>query len=211
MHTLTDFIVMYGDIIRLQFPVWNVRNIVNVLNNHPGWKPYQPHKSGNNRYGLSVTSLDGGFSGEPDLFSLREYYQKTGKNYVESDFKVRTNIVEFIPELNPLLDFFEPGIGRCHFLRLDKGGYFPPHRDNGAVTRADSLRILVPIFNFGVYDMKWIQEEKCVNFDIGQVYFINTSKLHSLFSFVDNCYMLVLNIIWNQQILLKMARKVDGF
>jgi hypothetical protein len=210
-NALTNFIVQYGDVVRLQFPIWNVMPMVNVLKKHPGWKEYQPQKSGYNRYGLSVTSLDGGFSGEPDLYSLREYRDLTGKNYNEIDFKVRTNIVEFIPELNPLLDFFEPCLGRCHFLRLDKGGFFPPHRDNGAVASADTFRILVPINNFYVNDMKWIQDEKVLNLHPGQVYFINTSKLHSLFSFVDNCIMLVLNIVWTVDIIHKMARKVDGF
>lgn len=207
---LTDFIVMYGDVVRLNFPIWHTGHMIEVCNKHPGWKPYQPHKLGN-RYGLSVTSLDGGFSGEPDLYSLREYRDRTGKNYNEIDFKTRTNVVEFIPELNPLLDFFEPGLGRTHFLRLDKGGFFPPHRDNGAVLQTDTFRIIVPINNFGINDMKWVHEEELLNLTLGQVYFLNTSKLHSLFSFVDNCLMLVLNVVWSADILSKMARKVDGF
>ena len=208
--SLTDFVVQYGDVVRLQFPIWNTGPIYNILKKHPGWKYYQPHKPGYNRYGLSVTSLDGGFSGEPDLYSLLEYRTLTGKNYNEIDFKARTNLVDFIPELNPLLDFFEPGLGRTHFLRLDRGGFFPPHRDNGAVATAETFRILVPIHNFYVNDMKWIQEEKILNLHVGQVYFINTSKLHSLFSFVDDCIMLVLNVVWSKEILQKMAKKVDG-
>jgi hypothetical protein len=59
--------------------------------------------------------------------------------------------------------------------------------------------------------MKWIQEEQILNLTLGQVYFINTSKLHSLFSFVDNCIMLVLNVVWTPQVIANMARKVDGF
>ena len=208
---LNDFITMYGDVVRLQFPIWSCGPITNILLNHPGWQIYQPQKPGYNRFGLSVTSLDGGFSGEPDLYSLRDYYKDTGKSFTEVHFKRRTNIVDFIPELNPLLDFFEPGTGRCHFLRLDKGGFFPPHRDNGAVIQAESFRILVPINNFNINDMKWIQEEQILNLTLGQVYFINTSKLHSLFSFVDNCIMLVLNVVWTPQVIANMARKVDGF
>ena len=210
-NCLSDFIVMYGDVVRLDFPILNVSHIYNVVKKHPGWKEYQPHKPGYNRYGLSVTSLDGQFSGEPDLYSLREYYQLTGKNHHEAEFKVRTNLIEFLPEVKDLLDYFEPGVGRTHFLKLDKGGFFPPHRDNGAVIKAETFRILVPIHNFYINDMKWIQEEKVLNLYPGQVYFINTSKLHSLFSFVDDCIMLVLNIVWTPEIIAKMARKVDGF
>jgi hypothetical protein len=208
MATLTDFIVNYGDVVELDFPNWDVKRAMAVLDKHPGWKVYQPHKPGYNRYGLSVTSLDGGYSGEPDLYSLREYQQNTGKSYWEADFKRRTSIVEFIPEINPLLDYFEPAVGRTHFLRLDKGGFFPPHRDNGAIVDVPTYRILVPINKFNINDMKWIHEEKILNLHLGTTYFINTTKIHSLFSFVDNCVMLVLNVVWSPEILAKMVKRI---
>jgi hypothetical protein len=208
MATLTDFIVNWGDVVELDFPIWNFGEATNILNKHPGWKVYQPHKPGYNRFGLSVTSLDGGYSGLPDLASLREYNALNNTTYNESDFKRRTNIETFIPDLKLLLDFFEPNLGRCHFLKLDKGGFFPPHRDNGAIVAVPSFRILVPINNFGTNDMKWIQEDKILNLKLGHVYFINTSKIHSLFSFVDNCMMLVLNVMWDEQILNKMVKKL---
>ena len=207
MAALTDMIVNFGDVIELDFKKYDLPKITDILLKHPGWKYYQPHKPGYNRYGLSVTSLDGGYSGEPDLMSLREYYQRTGKSYTEIDFKKRTSIVEFLPELNEVLDFFEPGLGRVHFLRLDKGGFFPPHRDNGAIASVESFRILVPICNFGINDMKWIQDEKVLNLQLGSFYFINTTKVHSLFSFTDNCIMLVLNVNYNDDIIKRMVRR----
>lgn len=209
MSSLTDFIVNFGDVVRLDFPIWDGRATFNILSRHPGWKTYQPHKPGYNRYGLSVTSHDGQYSGEPDLYSLREYNKMNGTTFNESDFTVRTNIVEFLPDLKNLLDFFEPNLGRCHFLRLDKGGFFPPHRDNGAIIEVPTFRILVPIYNFGLNDMKWIQDEQLLNLEIGRTYFINTTKTHSLFSFVDNCTMLVLNIIWTPQLLHKMVQRLE--
>jgi len=182
MTTLTDVIVNFGDIFTLNFTKYDCAKFNDILTKHKGWKYYQPHKPGYNRYGLSVTSLDGGYSGEPDLMSLREYYQRTGKSYTEIDFKKRTSIVEFLPELNELLDFFEPGLG---------------------------FRILVPINNFGVNDCKFILDEKIVNLQTGYFYFINTSKIHSIFSFVDNCSMLVLNVNHTTSILEKMVRKLE--
>jgi hypothetical protein len=208
MNTLTDFIINWGEVIELDFPKWDLSKVMNVLNKHPGWKEYQPHKPGYNRYGLSVTSLDGGFSGKPDLYSLREYQNMYNESYNEMCFNKRTNVVQFLPELNEFLDFWEPNLGRSHFLRLDKGGFFPPHRDNGALVSVPTFRILVPIHNFGINDMKWIQEERILNLTLGQVYFINTSRLHSLFSFVDNCVMLVLNIGVDEKILSKMVKKI---
>jgi len=208
MSLLTDFIVNFGDVIELDFPAWDCHQINKVLSAHTGWQIYQPHKPGYNRYGLSVTSLNGGFSGEPDLYSLREYHKNYGKSYHEIDFKARTNIVQFIPELNDFLDFWEPCLGRTHFIKLNKGGFFPPHRDNGAIVDVPSFRILVPIHNFGVNDMKWLQEDKVLDLRVGHTYFINTTRVHSVFSFVDDCIMLVLNVMHTPEILQKMAKRV---
>ena len=155
-----------------------------------------------------MTSLDGQFSGDPDLNSLREWYRLHGESYTEGDFKTRTNVCALIPELDEFLNFWEPNLGRTHFLRLDQGGFFPPHRDNGAIVAVPTFRIMVPIYNFGINDMKWIHEEKPLRFDLGGTYFVNTSRLHSLFSFVDNCLMLVLNINTDEHILNKMVKKI---
>lgn len=208
MTALTDFIVNWGEVVELDFPKMDLNHVKNVLDKHPGWKPYQPHKAGNNRFGLSVTSLDGQYSGEPDLYSLREWHRMTGQSYDEMSFKKRTNIVQFIPELDEFLNFWEPSLGRTHFLRLDKGGFFPPHRDNGAFVSVPTFRIIVPIYNFGINDMKWIQDEKIQRFDLGATYFVNTSRLHSVFSFVDNCLMLVLNVRTDEHMLAKMVKRI---
>ena len=44
-------------------------NIIEELNNNFDWVKYNPRKN-INREGLSITSLDGGLSGKPDLDSL---------------------------------------------------------------------------------------------------------------------------------------------
>lgn len=208
MAALTDFIINWGDVVELDFPKMDLNKIKNVLDKHTGWKVYQPHKPGYNRFGLSVTSLDGQYSGEPDLCSLREWQKMTGQSYNEMSFKKRTNIVQFLPELDEFLNFWEPNLGRTHFLRLDRGGFFPPHRDNGAAVAVPTFRIIVPIYNFGINDMKWIQDEQITRLDLGATYFINTSRLHSVFSFVDNCLMLVLNVHADEHILGKMVKKI---
>lgn len=207
MSHLTDFITNFGQVVEFDFPLWDVVHAQSVLEKHPGWVRYQPHKP-NNRWGLSVTSLDGNFSGVPDLYSLREYNEIHGTQYWEADFKARTNLVEFIPELNPFLDFFGNSLGRVHFLRLDAGGFFPPHRDNGAIVDSPSFRIIVPINNFGRNQMKWIQEEQVLQLDPGRTYFINTTRPHSVFSFTNDCTMLVMNIIATNEILDKLVRRV---
>jgi len=193
MDKLTEFIVHFGDIVELNFPQWNCVASTEILLKHPGWQHYNPRKP-INRKGLSVTSLDGGYSGIPDLDSLNEYNRLHNTNYTDTDFKNRTSIVNHIPELNYMLDIF-PDHGRCHFLRLDSGGFFPPHRDNGlASTNPFTFRLLVPICNFDKYNLVWIQEDKILKFEHGITYFINTTKVHHLFSFIDMCCCFVMNI-----------------
>lgn len=207
MSYLTEFIVNFGDVVELDFPLWDLDNAQTVLAKHPGWTRYQAHKP-NNRWGLSVTSLNGGFSGEPDLYSLREWNAMHGTKYGELDFQARTNVVNFIPELDPMLDFFGASLGRTHFIKLDHGGFFPPHRDNGAIVSSPTFRVLVPISRFGENDMKWLQEDRPLKLEPGRTYFINTTKIHSVFSFVDNCTMLVLNVMATEEALNKMVRHV---
>ena len=142
-----------------------------------------------------------------NLNSLREWAKMHGKSYNEGDFTTRTNVCALIPELDEFLNFWEPNLGRTHLMSPHPGAYFPPHRDNKH-SNIESFRFLVPIYNFGPNDMKWIQEDRVLNLELGATYFINTSRLHSLFSFVDNCLMLVLNINQDEHILNKMVKKI---
>jgi hypothetical protein len=194
MNTLTDLVANFGDVLELSLTPWNLDNAINVLTKHTGWTHYNPRKAHINRKGLSVTSLDGGFSGIPDLDSLREYNLENNTAYNESHFRSRTNIVNFISELNTTLDLF-PDHGRCHFLRLDSGGFFPPHRDNGtSSTLPLSFRLIVPVCNFGKNQLTWIHDGHPLHMEHGRTYFINTTKVHSLFSYVDMSCCFVMNV-----------------
>lgn len=207
MTTLTDLFVNFGDVIELDFDPWDPIKTPQVLDRHPGWQQYNPRKC-NNRQGLSITSLDGGFSGVPDLDSLLEYNKENNTNYTEQDFRRRTSIVNQFPNLNYLLDEFQDSLGRCHFLRLNAGGFFPPHRDNGLSLPSNSFRIIVPLTNTGKHDWKWIQQDQILRLETGIAYCVNTTKEHSVFSFVDNCCMLVMNVLATANSLKKVTSHV---
>lgn len=196
--TTAELFACFGDVIELDFASWNVTAVQSVLDNHPGWKQYNPRKS-NKRYGLSVTSLDGQYSGIPDLDSLLEYNKINNTAYHETDFNVRTDLVEQLEDLKCLVNCFYPSLGRCHFLRLDSGGFFPPHRDNGPTIPSQTFRVIVPLGNTSPKEWHWIQEGRLLHMITGKAYAINTTKEHSVFSFVDNCCMLVLNVIASNQ------------
>ena len=55
------------------------------------WVRYNPKKP-NNRWGLSVTSLDGGLSGIPDLTSLKDWELQTGEVLNNHDIVTPTRV-----------------------------------------------------------------------------------------------------------------------
>jgi hypothetical protein len=208
MNPLTEFVVSYGDLIELGFDTVDVNAYKDLILNHPGWRQYNSYKDGYNRYGLSITSLDGGYSGVPDLESLMEYYVHTKELYYDRDFKVRTPLSYEIPAIAELCDFFGEDLSRSHFLRLDKGGFFPPHRDHNFGRTNDMFRIIIPFYNFHASNMTWVFDGKVVELKEGITYFMNTTKAHSLFSYVDGCIMLVLNVSATEDTMNRLVRKM---
>ncbi len=157
------------------------------------WKPYNPRKSGNNRFGLSLYSLDGSMAGIPDLDSVSEYNQVHGTQYTESDFCKPTRAWNEMTELSERVSGLSSYLGRSHFIKLTKGGFFPPHRDLG-----DCFR-LVSIFKKVPGSFHFIHDESTISFTPGYLYFLDTRKVHSVFNYEDDLVMLVLNVAFHEK------------
>lgn len=152
------------------------------------WKRYNPRKE-INRWGYSLTSLDGGIIGIPDLDSIYEYNKINGTNYSESDFKVLT------PEgqkFSFLTEFFD--LGRSHLIKLGAGGYFPYHRDLGP----EVFRVVYCIQSCGPHNFVWIQDGRVLQLQDHNWYYINTKKVHATFAF-NPCVFAVFNVINNEK------------
>jgi hypothetical protein len=203
MATTTDLVTNFGDVIELQDPNFNLAQMKQVLSESEHWKHYNPRKPEIKRFGLSVTSANGGYSGIPDLDSLREFNMLNLTKFTEKDFSRRTPIANELTGLSEFLDIWSPALGRTHFLKLDKGGFFPPHRDNGLTLPASVARIIVPI-NWNHRTSVWIQDGKILDLREGKAYFVNTSKEHSLFSFADDTILLVLNVVATSELIFKI-------
>ena len=169
-----------------------VKKTISTYQKH--FKPYNPRKSGYNRYGLSLTSKDGDFSGVPDLDSLYEYNKLNDTEFDEPDFREWTPLFKSCKSLKSAMEPFHNCIGRSHILRLDKGGFFPPHRDLSQT----SFRLFISLCE-SPQDYVFILDEKKVFFQPHQVYFINTLLSHSLFSFTDESLFVVFNIDLNEE------------
>ena len=155
------------------------------------WKQYNPRKP-NPREGLSITSLDGKLSGIPDLDSLIEYNKLNNVQVKEIDINVRTAVAEKVQSITPLLDIFDT-LGRSHFIRLNRGGFFPPHRDS-KILNVNCFRVITLCHNCKRSDFNFIYEDRLLNLKPGVPYYINTRKVHSVFSYVDDSVQCVLNV-----------------
>ena len=159
---------------------------------------YNPRKD-IERYGLSITSLDGSLNGV-DLDSIKEYNKENNTEYDELSFNKFTEVYNVSSEIQKIVEPFKEHIGRSHILSLRAGGYFPPHRDLPVyVEEQNSLRILVPLKGCNPPDMYFMYDNKPLQFEHGRAYFLNTNKSHSLFSFKDS-YMVVLNVRTNEEV-----------
>ena len=157
------------------------------------WKPYNPRKK-IAREGLSVTSLDGGLSGIPDLDSIREYCIKNQVILGEHSFNQETPVANIV---RTYLDPFKGHVGRSHFIRMGKGGHFPPHRDD-VKARVDNMRLFVPIKGCNPPKTFFMLDREPLYFDHGRAYFINTCMEHTLFSCYPSLF-LVMNVAVNEQ------------
>jgi len=191
-----DTLLSYGDIIPLKLKC-NVEVLFKEIE-HFRYAQYNPRKN-IKRNGLSITSLDGDINGV-DLDSIREYNLENGTRYDEDSFRTFTDVYNFSKQIQNIVNPFAENICRSHILHLPPGGYFPPHRDQ-PVYKSDqkTIRILVPLKNCNPPEMYFMYENRPLYFNHGQALFLNTNKMHALFSYRDS-YMIVLNVLANEEV-----------
>lgn len=202
-----EALLRLGNLYELDFDIDPHNVNVELEQFEANWQQYNPYKPENPRKGLSVTSLDGGLSGKPDLYSLQELYRREGTLYKESDFRTLTPVYDKVPSIRPLIDHFHPFLGRTHFLRFQPGGYFPPHRDGAAAEEPDTFRVLVPIFNVNRERFVFLYNNERITLEKGAVYFINTLVNHSIFSFGTST-IFVANVLLNHDTVARVKAKL---
>ena len=169
------------------------------------WKRYNPNKP-NNRWGLSITSMDGGLSGVPDLTSLKHYEEETGIRLTNHDITTQTLVWEESEEVQRVLEPWKKWVTRCHFLRMDRGGFFPEHFDvNKLDPTYDEIR-LTAFVDVNEYDFKWIYDDKVIKKNSGSVWYFNGNKRHSVFSTKDGMIIMVICLAWDAELFAKMIK-----
>ena len=169
------------------------------------WKRYNPNRP-NNRWGLSITSVDGGLSGVPDLTSLKHYEEETGIRLTNHDITTPTLVWEESEEVQKVLEPWKKWVTRCHFLRMDRGGFFPDHFDiNKLDPTYDEIR-LTAFVDVNEYDFKWIYDDKVIKKNSGSVWYFNANKRHSVFSTKDGMIIMVICLAWDAELFAKMMK-----
>lgn len=192
LHSMDDWLEMKS---------FNPKNLMKEMERYKDdWKPYNVRKP-NNRWGLSITSLDGELSGIPDLDSLYEYNKKHGTEIRNQDINTYTDVYEDSPELQKIIEPWKPWLGRCHYLRLDSGGFFPEHYDiNKLDYTFEDARLIGFVNKCSKDTMKFIYGDEVLNVKEGSLYYFNASKRHSVFSMTDNCIMIVFCLNFDEKL-----------
>jgi hypothetical protein len=192
---LYSYLVLYGIQSELNIRLHDPEQFVNWTEENFEYVRYNPRKP-IDRWGLSITSYDGGLSGIPDLDSLGDYCIENNVSLEESDFNVPTEVYKQSKELQEVLEPFKENCYRTHILKLNPGSYFPKHRDL-RLDNFNHFRLIMPLKN----PCTFVIEDKILTWDVGTMYFVDTAKVHYLFNAThDPSYWLVLNVELTEEV-----------
>lgn len=155
------------------------------------WVDYLPRTDRpNNRKALTLTNLPG--KTHKDVPSLAQASYAARRRLSELEFNQPTDVYRTCTSLQPFLDSWQP-LGRTFIVQSNTGGYFVPHRDHPSMPR-DCFRLIVFLNNCGPLQYDWLMDDRKMNIQMGQVYYVNTRMTHRTISWVDNSQHLILNI-----------------
>jgi hypothetical protein len=196
-----------GDWLQMKTKINTKKLIEEIKPFENDWKPYNL-RNPNNRFGLSITSLDGRLSGIPDLDSLLQWNDIHDTNITNHDIKTFTPVYDNSPELQRILEPWKPWLGRCHFLKMNKGGYFPEHYDiNKTEYGYDEIRFAGFLNNCNKSNFKFIYEDTVQNVRDGELWYFNANKRHTVFSTTDDAIMIVFCLKFDEHLFEKLIEE----
>lgn len=169
------------------------------------WRPFQP-KEGivNDRESILVYGPEN--SNPNDPCGLAQMAAKLGYKPSEDSMNFPTIAKNKLSCFNEVFDFFSP-LGRTFLVKLNAGGFYPPHRDHTLLNRP-TFRLIIFIGNNSTDTLRWEVEDKLVHFIPNTVYYVDTRKTHRLWSSAPGSTMLVMNVVKNWTNVLKVVTKL---
>lgn len=163
------------------------------------WVPYNSKKDiVNNRWGLPITSHTGKVSDNMHLNSFGYMQREMGIELKEENFNLPTEVYHNCNEIKRLVDIFIPHIGRVHLLRVDQGGFFPPHRDMPGLA-PEYFRLTCMFGNCSDFNYSMHLHDNIFRPERNHLYFVNYQQNHNVFSFSNNLYILLITVKLNQE------------
>ena len=180
-----------GDFVPLKVKI-KLGEFRNEIKKYDGkWVPYLPREGElNDRQGLNYIGLEG--DTPFDSISLPEARKRTGKKLVEIDFSTKTQLYNDLPSLKAITDVW-PDPCRCTLVKVNKGGWFPYHRDSVLLNRR-TFRIIAFLTNTGAECYQWEHDYTMRTIEEGRCYYVNTQLAHRTHSYVPDSIHLVMNI-----------------
>ena len=164
-------------------------NEISQFNND--WVDYLPRTDRhNNRRALTLTNLPG--KTHVDSPSNAQASYAAGRRVSETEFTEPTDVYRACTSLHSFLNSWSP-LGRTFIVQSNIGGYFVPHRDHPSMPR-ECFRLIVFLNNCGPLQYDWLMDDRKMNIQMGQVYYVNTRMTHRTISWVDNSQHLIINV-----------------
>ena len=171
------------------------------------WIPYLPREGvTNDRQGLCLMGIPG--DSHKDGLSMPEARTRHQKWLIETDFSEKTQLYHDLETLHPMLDFYQP-LGRTHIVRVNAGGWFPPHKDYPHLTRK-TFRIVAFLSQTTDFDnFEWHTDGKVWPVQPGRAYYVDTRKVHRTHAWGNNSLHLIVNVpkTWENVIKLMSVTK----
>jgi len=168
------------------------------------WEPYQPKPwVTNNREALVLSGLEG--STPSENLSVPEARIMTGnKRLLDVDFNHKTEVYHELKSLHPLLEPFGT-LGRTFLVKVNAGGWFPPHKDYPLIIRK-TIRIVAFLSkNCDSDSFEWSHSGVKQDIIPGRAYWVDTMKAHRTHSWKDNSIHLIVNIPKTWENVLKLC------
>ena len=188
-----------GNIVKLKLN-FNTDDVLRKLEQfNDNWCPYNVKKDKvNNRWGLPLTSHSGDVTDNYHLNSFGYMQKYHDIEMREENFTTPTEVYNALPEIASMVEHFRPDIGRVHFLRIDQGGFFPPHRDFAGCF-PEHFRLLAVFGKCKPENYVHLLDGTTFYPEPGFLYFVNFQLDHSVFSFSDGLHALILTVKLNQR------------
>ena len=170
------------------------------------WRPFQPKKGVvNDRESILVYGPE---NAEPtDPTGLAQMQAKLGYKPSEDTMHYPTSVKEKLTAFNELFDYFDP-LGRTFLVKLNAGGFYPPHRDHVIINRP-TIRLIAFLDDMSIDRLRWEVEDRPVRFIPNKVYYVDTRKTHRLWSSYAGSTMLIMNVMKTWDNVMKILTRLQ--